>query len=214
MKYQDFKNQIRNFPIFSASLAARISPNEQVLRNQLSGWKRRRLVLELKRGLYILNENDRTITPSRVFLANQLYPPSYVSTEYALMYYDLIPERVADLTSVTTRKTANFENSFGRFIYQHIGTGSFEGFIERKDENNHSFMIATPEKAIVDFIYLNLARFERNKPDVFELSFRLQNLAHLDSSKIVDFAELFRSRKLSDIITMLVDSITEGQKNA
>jgi len=214
MKYQDFKNQIKEFPIFSASLASRVGPNEQLLRNQLSGWKRRGLLRELKRGLYVLNENDRKITPSRMFLANQLYPPSYLSTDYALMYYDLIPERVADLTSVTTRKTASFENSFGRFIYQHVGIIAFRGFLEKKDENNYSFMIATPEKAIVDFIYLNLSRFERGKSDVFEQSFRFQNLAQLDLGKMKEFTRFFRSKKLCDIMDMLETSIAEGRKNA
>lgn len=65
---------------------------------QLSNWEKKGLIIRLKRGLYVLNENDRKIEPSRIFLANSLYSPSYVSTAYALGYYDLIPEKVEDGT--------------------------------------------------------------------------------------------------------------------
>lgn len=210
MKFQEFKNRIKDFPLFSSSLLGYLDANEQVLRNQLTGWKRRGLLLKLKKGLYILNENDREITPSRVFLANQLYPPSYVSTEYALMFYDLIPERVVDVTSVTTRKTMSFKNAFGLFVYQHLATKSFKGFVEQSDENNHSFLIATPEKAVVDFIYFNLSRFERDKPEVFEHSFRFQNFADLNPAKMLDFALLFKNKKLFEVVKMFCEFTKES----
>jgi len=210
MRYSDFKNKIQGFPIFSSSLSGCLDSNEQLLRNQLSSWKKRGLILELKRGLYVLNENDRKINPSRVFLANQLYSPSYISTEYALMLYNLIPERVVDVTSVTTRKTKSFKNACGLFVYQHIASGCFRDFIDQKDENNYSFFIATPEKAMVDFIYLNLARFKENQLDIFEQSFRFQNYAGLDVSKMLGAARLFKSKKLLNVIEMFCQLIKKS----
>lgn len=118
MKYLDFKNAVRDFPIISLNHIFNISKNPQTLIVQLIGWQRKGLVIKLKRGLYILNENDRKVEPSRLFIANALYSPSYVSTTYAFGYYDLIPERVEDVTSITTKKTARFTNPFGTFIYQ------------------------------------------------------------------------------------------------
>ncbi len=202
MKFKDFKLKIKDLPIFSSSFSGYLDSNEQAFRNQLSHWKKQGLILELKRGLYVLNEDDRKITPSRVFLANQLYPPSYISTEYALMYYDLIPERVADVTSITTRKTAKFENNFGLFVFQHLPPDCFNGFILRKDENNHTFLIATPEKALVDFIYLNLANFKYDEPEIFEQSYRLQNYESLNSKKMLNFAASFKNKKLLSIVNM------------
>jgi len=69
-----------------------------ILRVQLSNREKKGLIIRLKQGLYVLNENNRKIEPSRIFLANSLYSPSYVSTAYALGYYDLIPEKVEDGT--------------------------------------------------------------------------------------------------------------------
>ncbi|MCC7202350.1 MAG: hypothetical protein IT393_06810 [Nitrospirae bacterium] len=210
MKYSEFKAKIQNFPVFSSSHLPALGGNEKLLRNQISSWKKKGLMLELRKGLYVLNESDRKIALSRPFLANQVYSPSYVSTEYALGFYDLIPERVADVTSVTTRKTASFENPFGLFLYQHVGIPCFGGFIERKDENGLPFMIAAPEKAVIDFLYLNLARFEPGQPEVFETSFRFQNLDQLDLGYMDTLTPVFHSKKLMRIVAMLVKFIKGG----
>lgn len=93
MKYFEFKNAISRFLVFSTHIS-----HMGILRVQLSNWEKKGLIIRLKRGLYVLNENDRKIEPSRIFLADSLYSPSYVSTAYALGYYDLIPEKVEDGT--------------------------------------------------------------------------------------------------------------------
>lgn len=88
-----------------------------------------------------------------MFIAKEIYSPSYVSLEYALSIYGLIPERVVDVTSVTTKKPIEFKNKLGVFIYQHIKENCFTGFIEKEDENGLVYFIATPEKAVADFLY-------------------------------------------------------------
>ncbi|MBU3942458.1 hypothetical protein KKA24_00575, partial [Patescibacteria group bacterium] len=156
----------------------------------------KKLLVRLKRGVYLLNANDRKINPSRAYIANQLYTPSYVSLEYALKFYDLIPERVSDLTGITTRKTLWLKNEAGTFIYQHIKPQAFRGFKALKDEAALTFFIAEPEKAVVDFFYLNLEKFEGADEEVFEESYRLQNVEMLKARKVMKFAELFDSGKL------------------
>jgi len=69
MKYKDFKNKIRNFPLFSSSQISSITDREQILRNQLTQWQKQGLLFCVKKGLYILNEADRKINPSRLFIA-------------------------------------------------------------------------------------------------------------------------------------------------
>jgi len=210
MKYIDFKNRIRDLPVFSSQQLSAFGENTQVLRNQLTDWCRRGLVIKLRRGLYILNDADRRWTPSRLFLANQLYQPSYISTEYALHYYDLIPERVVDLTSVTPRKSAAFENHFGRFIYQHVKIKAFSGYRMIKDENNFNILVAEPEKALVDFLYLNLSRF-KDSAQVVE-SLRLQNTDMLRTSRLFKYSRLFGRRRLHCIIDQLLASLKTGKR--
>jgi len=211
MKYKDFKNKIRNFPLFSSSQISSITDNEQVLRNQLTQWKKQRLLFCVKRGLYILNEGDRKINPSRLFIANQLLCPSYISTEYALSFYGLIPEKVEDITSVTTKKTALFENTFGVFRYQHINISAFIGFREVRDEASLPFFIAEPEKAIVDFFYFHLLNFQRDDKDIFSLSYRFQSVSDLNKKRLKDFAKTFKNRKLLKVIGLFCEFIESGE---
>jgi hypothetical protein len=200
MKYSEFKKKVESFPIISSSQLGFFDGNLQNLRNQLTRWNKQRLIIKLKRGVYVLNEHDRKIEPSKFFLANQMYSPSYISTECALGFYDLIPEKVVDVTSVTTKKTFKIKNVFGDFIYQHLNPKVFRGFTALKDENGYKFFIAMPEKAIVDFFYLNLYRFPRDDSEIFGESFRFQNLDNLKKAKLIEFSSCFNNDKLLNII--------------
>jgi predicted transcriptional regulator of viral defense system len=211
MKYLEFKNAVKEFPIISLTHISNINKKPQTLKVQLSGWQKKGLVIKLKRGLYILNESDRKIEPSRIFLANALYSPSYVSTTYAFGYYDLIPEKVEDVTSITTKKTAKFTNTFGTFIYQHLKTNLFFGLKEIKDENGFPVLIAEPEKAMLDFIYLNLQDFKGEKKDVFSLSYRFQNLNILKKKKLTDFAKKYENKEIFDVVENLLSLMKEGR---
>lgn len=207
MKYKDFKNKIRNFPLFSSSQISSITDREQILRNQLTQWQKQGLLFCVKKGLYILNEADRKINPSRLFIANQLLSPSYISTEYALSFYGLIPEKVEDITSITTKKTNLFQNAFGTFRYQHINVPAFIGFREVRDEAGLPFFIAGPEKAIVDFFYLHLSDFHRDDKDIFSFSYRFQNISDLNKKRFKDFAKTFGNRKLLKIVNLFCEFI-------
>ncbi|MCJ7645795.1 hypothetical protein MUO65_02670 [bacterium] len=210
MKYKEFKNKIQKYPIFSSSHLGVLTDNEQVLRNQLAGWRSQGLLLRLKKGLYVLNKEDRKINPSRPFIANQLLSPSYLSTEYALSLYGLIPERVEDVTSVTTKKTTTFRNDFGTFHYQHINIPCFVGFKETKDENGYPFFIAEPEKAVVDFLYLNLSNFSGDVVNIFRDSYRFQNVSSLGRQKIKKLAEVFHNKKLLNVARSFCEFMESG----
>jgi predicted transcriptional regulator of viral defense system len=200
MNYADFKKRYRSMPLI-VSRDIQVSDQErQGLRNQLGRWEAKGLIIQLKRGVYLLNEDDRKINPGRAFIANQLYGPSYVSLEYALNHYDLIPEKVVTVTSVTTKKTKIFQNISGKFTYQHLKPEVFRGFRAIRDEAGFSFFMAGPEKAVVDFVYLNLPRFKAGHPEIFEESYRFQNLKGLKASKLKEVASYFRNSKLTRII--------------
>ena len=204
MKFAEFKNMVRDLPLFSSPQVVANSGNRDVLKNQISLWKRRGLVLPLKKGLYVLNENDRRITPSREFIANQLVFPSYISLEYALSFYTIIPERVFQVTSVTPKKTETFENSFGVFSYRSIREDLFFGFVSLEDENGMQFLIAEKEKALLDFLYFNLSHIKIYDPSFLKESYRMENLDELDNDLMLDYTERFHSKKLSRIIKNLV----------
>lgn len=199
MDFTVFKNKLRDLPLISMRDLMPPEKADQALLNQLVRWQKKRLLIQLRRGLYILNENDRALTPSVSFIANRLYEPSYVSLEYALNRYGLIPERVTEVTSISTRKTARFKNAWGTFTYQHVKPHAFRGFREAKDSAGLSFFIAEPEKALIDFFYLNLRGFYGQGQSAFKESFRFQNIESLKKSKIIEYAGLYSNNKLGRV---------------
>ena len=212
MNYADFKNSTQNLPIILTKSLSGLKFQEQTMLNQLYRWQKKRLIIQLKRGVYLLNKNDRKIKPSRVFIASQLYNPSYVSMEYALSFYGLIPERVADITSITTKKTTKFKNELGDFVYQHIKPETFRGFKSVKDESGYTYFIAEKEKAVVDLFYLNLNKINSLSFELFEKYFRFQAVEGLKQKKIIEFAKLFNNSKLMRLVKLFCTYIKEVKK--
>jgi hypothetical protein len=121
----------------------------------------------------------------------------------------LIPERTEDVTSVTTKKTAQFKNPFGTFVFQQVKSDLFFGSTKVKDENGLPVLIAQPEKALLDFIYLNLSSFRGKGTSVFGLSYRLQNLDILKKRKLKGFAKKFENKWIDEVLKDLLAFIKE-----
>lgn len=101
-------------------------------------------------GLYETNQN----TPGYL-LASSIYGPSYISFEYALSFYGLIPERVTTVTCATCdkKKKKQYNTDFGVFTYRDVPVLAYPEEIILKVENNYSYQIASPEKALCDKLY-------------------------------------------------------------
>jgi len=204
MRYEEFKTKIIHLPVISRQFLALLAGNKPGFWVQFQRWVKTGKIISLRRGLYILNPADRRIDPSRAFIAGQIYSPSYVSLEYALSFYGLIPEKTADLTCVTAKKTAAFKNPFGRFSYQHVKENCFNGFREARDEAGLAYFMAVPEKAVVDFLYLNQHKFTGDQQSLLYDSYRFQNVEILKKGKLLQYVRLFNSRKLSAITASLL----------
>src|SRR5262245_11089731 len=77
-------------------------------------------IIRVKKGIYIFGEKFARAPFSHESLANMIYGPSYVSLEWACQRYGLIPERVYTVTSVTTKRSKNFNTPLGAFTYDHL----------------------------------------------------------------------------------------------
>jgi len=203
MDINEFRSKVRNYPFFRSSIFTSLSDKPAALRNQVKQWVDKGYLLCLKRGIYTLNTEDRKVGLSLYCLANYLYTPSYVSLETALSFYGLIPERVDTITSVTTKKTQTFQNDLGCFRYRNIQKSNFRDFIVEKDEQGNTFQIATPEKALLDFLYYQLRGVRSIKPNIFSESFRLQNLDILNPKKLQQIANKYQSAKMNMIVKVL-----------
>jgi predicted transcriptional regulator of viral defense system len=194
MKLIDFVKKYSNDPIIDSSTFALLGENPQNLRCEVQYWLKHGRIIALKRGIYVLGEDLRKKPLSMGFIANYLLTPSYLSLEYALSYYDLIPEKVTVYTSVTTKKTTKYKTPVGIFEYRSVKESLFSGFTKKVD-NGQDYFIAYPEKALLDFFYFH--KDLKGLQGEFE-SFRFQNLEILNMKR---FNELRRkyNRKTNSI---------------
>ncbi len=112
--------------------------------------KREGKLFQLTRGIYETDKN----APGYC-LAGAIFGPSYLSFEYALSVYGLIPEAVYTFTSATfnKKKAKEYENHFGRFTYRDVPSEAYPFGIVIKEENEYVYQMATPEKALCDKLY-------------------------------------------------------------
>lgn len=106
-------------------------------------------IIRVRRDLYVPgNDNSYSLRT----LANRIYGPSYISFEYALSYYNLIPERATTITSASLGKNRRkeFRTSVGTFVYHSVSPEVYPYGIMRGEENGSPFLIATKEKALCD----------------------------------------------------------------
>lgn len=121
-------------------------------------------IIRVKKGLYVFGQRHRRSVISLESIANQVFGPSYVSLEYALAYYGLIPEFVAEVTSVTTKRYKKFETPIGRFSFKPIPVALFStGFTLVQVSTYESALIATKEKALADLFYVRKMKIKTVK---------------------------------------------------
>ncbi len=148
MNFIQFKSSLKDFPIFSVVEIRALDPSFD--RRRLNEWQKKEYIRKISKGLYIFSDID--VNEEILFeIANKLYRPSYISLESALAYYQLIPEITYGVTSISTRRTYRFNTPLTHFTYRTIARHLYFGYVVSDD----ALRIATFEKALLDFLYLN-----------------------------------------------------------
>lgn len=197
MKYIELLEKI-NAPVFSMQ-DLKIS-GVSILPYQISRLNKDGYIKKIKNGLYAFPNKKELIIQEH--LAFKIYEPSYISLEWALHYYGLIPEMVYNITSISTKATRKFKNDFGIFIYRKIKKELFWGY-KKEEKNGQIFLIAEPEKSLLDYIYFNSFKI-KNNADIEELRLNYALIRKLNLKKLKDYAVLFKDKKIKDIIIKII----------
>ena len=153
MTYFELKKRLKNHPIFKLEDVFKWFPKEdrRTLIVQLSTWTKKGHLERLKRGVYKFADYQI----KDVFVLADFFLSSYISCETALNYYGIIPDISFATISVTTTRTSTIKTKdYGLFIYHHIKPELFFGYRNINLSSSYSYKIATPEKALFDFLYL------------------------------------------------------------
>lgn len=128
-------------------------------------------------------------------IANLLAKPSYISLESALSYYHFIPEQSFSITSVTTLKTNHYETSKGSFLYRSVKPSLFFGY-RVIQSNPRPILMAEPEKAILDFLYLHPESKDTSNMEALRLN--SLELEILDEQRAKRYLQLFDNKALNE----------------
>lgn len=202
MNYDAFTAVAARYPVFGEDVLSTFGGSKAARHLQLNRWLKKGKLMRLKRGIYTLPGERRRVQFSSQWLANTLYSPSYLSLEYALSWYDMLPERVTIITSVSRLKTAKFTNPLGTFVYHSIRRELFFGFEEVFDMFQKPVLMATREKALLDYVYFR-DDWESDRKFIEE-NIRLQQIDALKPKKLKDCAKRFGSKKISAAVDVLL----------
>ncbi|MDD5704165.1 MAG: hypothetical protein PHU23_19195, partial [Dehalococcoidales bacterium] len=140
-------------PIFESSLLLAGNVDPKLIYIQLSRWVKAGKIYRIRRGLYSIAPPYQKIQPHPFLVANHLQKASYVSLQSALSYYGIIPEVVNIITSVSTGRPERVKTPLGMYEFRHIKTELLFGY-QMTELGGQSAFVATPEKALLDLIYL------------------------------------------------------------
>lgn len=204
MNYWQLRDQFYDLICFNINQVYAWQPNFD--KNNLTRWSKQNLLVKMRNSWYSFPEYLRT--PNfQFFASNKIYTPSYISLHSALSFYGIIPEAVIQTTAVSSMKKANFENKFGTFTYQKILPELMFGYEKKTFLNKYSLIIASPEKAILDLLYLY--PLYNSEEDIRELRFDEEFMHEdLNVEQLLDFTEKFDSiilRKRIDILLKMYD---------
>lgn len=135
-----------------------------------------KILEKVGKNCYILAK----IPAHQYLVANYHLTPSYISFESALSYYGILSQFPTEVTSATSKKTANYNLNNQMYSYVHLKKDLFWGYDKRDD----GFLIASPEKAVLDQAYMASKGLKSFPKD--ELDWSL-----VDRKKLTEYAKLY-----------------------
>ena len=192
MNYNELVRLTRDLPCFDMALLVQAFDEQRaVIRTQIARLAKQGKVVRLRRGMYTLSDEYRHAILTPAALANMLYRPSYLSGPWVLGFYDMIPERVVWLTSVTSRVPRHFENRYGSFDYRSIKRDFFFGYRTTR-YGQQEILAAEPEKALLDHWYLTPGEWTEDR--IREM--RYQNADKVSPDKLLEWADRYQRPRL------------------
>lgn len=173
--------------------------------------KKERLIPIVK-GIY---ETDKKI-PGH-YLSGTIYGPSYLSFEYALSYYGLIPERVYTYTNATfsKNKTKKYKNIFGLYTYRDIPKKAYPYGVNSHIENGYSYIIAIPEKALCDRLYIAPPQMsmKRLKSLIFDdLRIEEEDFYNMDFDVFLWLCDLYQSTNIKLLKKIIMKEVRDNDR--
>ncbi|HEY4107937.1 hypothetical protein [Puia sp.] len=157
---------------------------------------RKGILSPIRKGLYIAGPTLETTRPEPFLLANHILGPSYISLDTALSYHGLIPERVFETASMTTKTSRTFNTPVGTFSYTRLPLPYYSFGIRRVRLSDDQYaLVAFPEKALTDKIISTSGLILRSRKAAIE--WLLEN-SRMDETQLRELNTRMMSEWLAD----------------
>jgi len=180
------------------------------INDKINKLKKEGLIQTLKRGLYIHKSPFINVNISKEIIANTLLSPSYISFDYALYFYGLIPESVYDVTSATTKRSKNFTTTTGIYSFKQVKKELYPIGLKIESTKNGNFIIASKEKALCDKVYYTRDVQITSKKTMLEfleddLRIDMEELEDCDKEIYKKYHEVSKSKKIKFLLQVVED---------
>ena len=162
-------------------------------------------VIRIHRGLYCLAPKYLRRKPDPMVFAQAIHGPSYISLETALSYHGWIPEAVYAITSASMDRAREFETPLGYFSFTRIPQKVFYTEVTRIEKQNgsetglragESFLIASPLKAMADYVYAHRLDWASTGPVIESLRVDESSLTSITLEIIDSLIDNYFSRRV------------------
>jgi hypothetical protein len=182
------------------------------INDKINKLKRKGYIETLKRVLYLHISPFVQNPISKEIIANTMLIPSYVSFDYALYYYCLIPESVFDVISATTKRSKSFKTDNGTFSFIHVKKELFSIGLTIESTKNGNFLIATKAKALCDKVYYTKDIQITSKKSMIsflvdDLRIDVDELEDSDMNIFTKYFEISKSKKIKFLIEALEEIV-------
>ncbi len=171
--------------------------------------KKKKLLLPVKRGVYIFVPLEAVVTGRRIneFLIPSLFFPNdnyYIGYSSMYNYYNLLEQQFQTVYVLNTSISQTREAAGAVFKFIKIANSRMYGTETIKIENKN-VIISSKEKTLIDLVYFN-------KPagGLKQALFVLENIVRqkkCDIKKLIDYTALFPNIKTRKQIGLLLDNI-------
>lgn len=205
MNYHDFKSHFEPFQVFSITDILKWKPDFD--RRRLVEWQAKGYLRKIINKWYCFSSLSLN-EPVLFLIANRICSPSYISLESAFSYYGFIPEGVLTIQSVTSLKTKVYSTPLGHFNYRNLKPSLLFG-IRMIKAGNQQVRLAEPEKALLDYLYLNPAVRTDQDFEALRLN-RLVCKEKIDVQKLKDETRFMQNQALTRRVTAWLNWLNHG----